>query len=115
MKSYSREYNRLAERALYNKENGDKEIYLFAEPGFIPTFIYLTNNDVKTDILYTTNGQLDENKLDISDYIENETKVYMITKTSGDGLFNDLEQKYLNANIEMEEYVDCENNFFFIL
>lgn len=53
---YSASINVLAEQAMENRENGEKELYVFPEWGFFCGFNYLTNNNIPL----LTNFNIDE-------------------------------------------------------
>ncbi len=110
--AYSVEINLLAEEALERQKCGCEDIYIFAEPGLIPAFIYLTGNAVKTDILYSTNGDLDKNKLEMLDsYLRDDIQINIIAKSYNEGFFAErLSDKY---KINVCKYTDNQGNFLF--
>lgn len=113
--SYSIVNNQLAESAMENKKKGINEVWCFAEPGFIPNFIYLTNNSVKAPILYTVNGELDDNKVeDLANYINDGYHINIITKNKQKvEIILQLIDGNNVYNIEIHDFYDSDNNFLF--
>lgn len=110
--AYSVENNLLAEGALEDQKNGLDDIYIFAEPRFIPTFIYLTENAVKTDILYSINGDLDEGKMEILDsYLREYMQINIIAKSYNEETFT--ESLPDTCEIDICNYTDNQGNFLF--
>lgn len=113
--SYSIVNNQLAENAMENKKKEINEVWCFAEPGFIPNFIYLTNNSVKAPILYNVNGELDDNKVeDLTKYINDGYQINIITRNKEKiKPILQLVNKENAYNFEISDFYDSNNKFLF--
>lgn len=111
--AYSVAYDRLASEGVTNSKQGMKEVYLFAEPGFIPSFIYLTDNSVKTDILYDVSGTFSEERIvKIYDYLEQNYHVNIVTRSNMSQITQVLGQ-YNDNNLATYEYTDSSGSVLF--
>ena len=70
----------LSEEAKKSKD--DNAVYYFADSGFLPSFIYLSNNSITFQIAYRNTGLFDEEELDetiLDKYLDDGKTVYFLT------------------------------------
>ncbi len=93
---YTSQLNVLAEEAIIHSQNGDKEIYVFPEWGFMTSFNYLTNNSVAFSVdcstealrLYKTEGY----KINVLYWDAGNKNIYLNSAArSGNKCINELE------------------------
>ena len=115
IESYSVRYNELAENALAEYKEEKKTVWLFAEPGFYPTFIYLTENNVPSDVLYGISG--DEWQEDsIGYYTELGYDIRIVSRGTvekTDRLSHSLMQKGNKSEVNIRIYADNSSNYLF--
>ena len=115
VKSYSIDYTELAEIALDEYEHDKKTVWLFADPGFYPTFIYLTENEVPTDILYGINGDT-ESVARLKYFSDRGYDINIVSNGNAeefDELLSAVKEQYGSENVQVQEYRDNKRNYLF--
>lgn len=115
VKSYSIDYTELAEIALDEYEHDKKTVWLFADPGFYPTFIYLTENEVPTDILYGINGDT-ESVARFKYFSDRGYDINIVSNGNAeefDALLSAVKEQYGSENVQVQEYRDNKRNYLF--
>ena len=84
---YSEQLNELFENA-YNRSLEEKDVYFLVNPGVFPSFVYLTDNHIKVELLYGVDGNYDPNKATlIKEYLSNGYNVFLLS------VYYDLDEK----------------------
>lgn len=77
--AYSEKLNELFEDA-YNKSFEEKDVYFLVNPGIFPSFVYMTDNHIKVELLYGVNGNYDPDKASlINEYLSDGYKVFLLS------------------------------------
>ena len=77
--AYSEELNILFDSA-YRDSLNRKTVYFMINPGMVPSFIYMTDNHIKVELLYGVDGRTDITKtLDMRKYLEQGYTVYLLS------------------------------------
>ncbi len=93
--AYSEQLNILFEEA-YTKSLVEKDVYFLANPGIFPSFVYMTDNQIKVELLYGIDGEYDEDKVYLlNDYLSNGYNVYILSPYYDlEDLISDLDNDY---------------------
>ncbi len=70
----------MTEEAMDSKNTGYK--YIFADSGFLPTFIYLSNNNIEYEIAYRNTGLFDVNEVSkslVDDWLSKGNKICLLS------------------------------------
>ena len=77
--AYSQQVNSLFEAA-YEESLTERTVYFMLNPGIVPSFIYMTDNHIKVELLYGTDGKEDDEKVQrISQYLKQGYRVYLLS------------------------------------
>lgn len=93
--AYSAELNELFE-ASYEHSLDNNDVFFLVRPGVFPSFVYMTDNNIKVELLYGVDGSADSDKMNlIGDYLSQGYNVYILSVYED---FNDM------ADELMDEY-----------
>ncbi len=77
--AYSEELNLLFEEA-YDRSLNEKDVYFLVNPGVLPSFVYLTDNNIKVELLYSIDGNFDLDKVSLIDeYLSDGYNVFLLS------------------------------------
>lgn len=95
--AYSEELNLLFEEA-YARSLKEKDVFFLANPGIFPSFVYLTDNNIKVELLYGIDGNFDIDKGSLIDeYLSDGYNVFLLS------VYYDLDEMVdvLNSNYDI--------------
>ena len=109
--AYSQQLNCLFESA-YEESLTNQTVYFMVNPGIVPSFIYMTDNHIKVELLYGTDGKEEDEKIQrVSQYLNRGYSVYLLSVYED---FPDVRQKIsdvLNVRVSDAHIVlDQEGN-----
>ncbi|WP_248405320.1 hypothetical protein [Butyrivibrio fibrisolvens] len=93
--AYSEELNLLFEEA-YGRSLKEKDVYFLVNPGVLPSFVYLTDNNIKVELLYGIDGGFDTDKVSLIDeYLSDGYNVFLLSVYYDlDETIDDLNRNY---------------------
>lgn len=109
--SYSIEITNFAITARKNQKEDIQETYCFMEPGFLPNFIYLTDNEVPIIIMYDVSGEIDMDKVNLAQYCSG-YKLNFIMRN--EQFLDDIYQHFGRENVVVANRYDSVGNLVYI-
>ena len=110
--AYSAKLNELFETSYEHSLDND-DVFFLVRPGVFPSFVYMTDNNIKVELLYGVDGSADPDKMTlIGDYLSHGYNVYILSVYEDfDDMADELTDEYKYELSDITEAYDTNGSF----
>lgn len=110
--AYSAKLNELFETS-YEHSLDNNDVFFLVRPGVFPSFVYMTDNNIKVELLYGVDGSIDPDKMTlIGDYLSHGYNVYILSVYEDfNDMADELTKEYKYELSDITEAYDTNGSF----